>query len=88
MAYEMKDNSGSLFKNDKRTTENHPHRKGRCMVGGVKYWVSAWSKPGSNGKQDYVSLSFTPCEKQQPRQPPATQQEDPAPPFTEDDCPF
>lgn len=65
MAYELKDNSGSLFKNDRRTTDKHPQMKGRCMVGGVEYWVSAWTKEGNNGKPRWQSLAFTPVEKQQ-----------------------
>ena len=32
--YEQKDNSGALFKNDKRETENHPHYKGSIRVDG------------------------------------------------------
>ena len=62
MAYEQKDNSGSLFKNDKRTSEKHPHATGSAMVGGVEFWVSAWTKTRDNGDK-WVSLAFTPKEK-------------------------
>jgi len=56
MAYEQRDNSGTLFKNDKRETDNHPHATGTALIGGVAYWVSAWTKEGSKGK--FQSLSF------------------------------
>jgi hypothetical protein len=59
MAYEIRDNSASLFKNDRKETENHPNAKGSAMVGGVHYWVSAWTKTDKNGNK-WQSLSFTP----------------------------
>lgn len=58
MAYEQKDNSGSLFKNDKKTEDKHPNAKGSAMVGGVEYWVSAWTKKDKNGNP-WQSLAFT-----------------------------
>lgn len=58
MAYEQRDNSGSLFKNDKKTEEKHPNVKGSAMVGGVEYWVSAWTKKDKNGNP-WQSLAFT-----------------------------
>lgn len=62
MAYEQKDNSGTLFKNDKREKETHPHAKGTALIDGVEYWVSAWTKEGANGR--FQSLSF---QKKEPR---------------------
>lgn len=69
MAYEQKENSGSLFKNDKREKDSHPHAKGSALIDGVEYWVSAWTKDGSKGK--FQSLSF---QRKEPRQEPAKQQ--------------
>lgn len=57
MAYEQKDNSGSLFKNQKKTTDNHPDRNGSCKIDGVEYWVSGWIKQDKNG-QPWMSLAF------------------------------
>lgn len=57
MAYEQKDNSGSLFKNDRREKETHPNAKGSAMIDGVEYWVSAWTKEARDGSK-YQSLSF------------------------------
>ena len=58
MAYELRDMSGSMFENDRKTTDNHPDFKGSCMVAGVEYWVAGWSK-APEGKRPYTSLAFT-----------------------------
>ena len=62
MPYEQRDNSGSLFRNDKRETDNHPNLKGSAMIDGTEYWVSAWTKLSKNGEK-WVSLSFQPKDK-------------------------
>lgn len=56
MSYEQRDNSGVLFKNEDRKTDNHPNARGKAMIGGVMYYVDAWTKEGKNGK--FQSLSF------------------------------
>ena len=58
MAFEKRDNSGTLGRNDKKTESKHPDHKGQATVGGVDYWVSAWIKEGPTGR--FFSLSFTP----------------------------
>ena len=60
MAWEQRDNSGSLFKNEDKTEDKHPHAKGTALIGGVEYWVSAWTKEGKNGR--FQSLAFKPKE--------------------------
>jgi hypothetical protein len=59
MAYEQRDNSGSIFVNDRKESDNHPDSKGAALIGGVEYWVSAWRK-APPGKKPFLSLSFTP----------------------------
>lgn len=72
MAYEQRDNQGALFRNDNREKDTHPNARGKAMIGGVMYMVSAWTKEGKNGK--FQSLSFKPEEAQpQPAQPQRTQ---------------
>lgn len=58
MAYEQKDNSGSLFKNDRMTNEKSPEYKGTVLINGVEYWQSAWVKTTKDGKK-FFSQSFT-----------------------------
>tara|TARA_R110000868_G_scaffold371564_1_gene635274 strand:- start:411 stop:653 length:243 start_codon:yes stop_codon:yes gene_type:complete len=56
MAYEIRELSGSLFKNEKKTEEKHPQMQGSCLIEGVEYWVSAWTKEGAKGR--WQSLAF------------------------------
>lgn len=63
MAYEQKPDSGSLFKNDRREKDTHPHAKGTALIGGVEYWVDAWTNEANNGTK-YQSLKFKPKDAQ------------------------
>jgi len=58
MAYEQKDNSGSLFKNDKKEKETQPDYKGKCIVDGVEKEMAAWVKTSKAGKT-YMSFKFS-----------------------------
>ena len=57
MAYEQKDNSGSLFKNERREKETHAHARGSALIDGVEYYVDAWTNTDKNGNK-YQSLKF------------------------------
>ena len=57
MAFEHRENSGSLFVNKKRDSEKHPNAVGSALIGGVRYRVSAWTKLDKNG-QKWQSLAF------------------------------
>lgn len=61
-------NRGAIFKNDKKTAENHPDYKGSLNVGGVEYWQSLWLKKDKNGKT-YMSQSVTPKDEQAKAEP-------------------
>ena len=52
-----KDNSGALFKEEKKS-EKHPDYKGNCMVNGEVMYIAAWINESQNGKK-YMSLSFS-----------------------------
>lgn len=83
MAYEQRDNSGSLFPNDKREKDTHPNLRGSIMVGGVMYWIDAWTKHKADGTK-WLSLSVKPKEArpEAPRGKPAQA------PDLDDDIPF
>ena len=64
MAYEMRELTGSMFKNkDKQEGDTRPNAKGSCLIEGVEYWVDAWTKKDKNGNP-WQSLSFKKKEKQ------------------------
>lgn len=55
---EQRDNSGVLFKNDRKEQPNHPDMKGWGTINGVEVWISAWTKTGQKGK--FLSLAIKP----------------------------
>lgn len=59
MAYEQRDNSGSIFKNKNPKNEKSAPLSGKAMIGGAMYWVNAWSKTDKNGEK-WISFSVTP----------------------------
>ena len=58
MTYQMKDNTGTLFKNGRKEKETHADYQGEAMVDGVVYWFNAWIRSGKGGK--FMSCSFRP----------------------------
>ena len=85
MAYEAKDNSGMLWKNDRKTSDNHPNAKGDALIDGKWYWVSAWTKRKQDG-EPFQSLAFTPKDDTPKQQAQPTQTQ--AAPEFDDDIPF
>lgn len=65
--YEIKDNSGSLFRNQKKEKDSHPNLTGSIRINGVDYWLSGWSKPTKDGKDKWISLAVKPKEERQER---------------------
>lgn len=53
-------NRGSLFTNDRKTTDKHPDLKGSINIEGKEYWLSGWFKTGKSG--GFTSLSVSPKE--------------------------
>lgn len=53
-------NRGSLFTNDRKTTDKHPDLKGSINVEGKEFWISGWFKTGKSG--GFTSLSISPKE--------------------------
>lgn len=58
MAYEQRLNSGSLFRNDKKTPGSKaPEHKGSCNINGTTYEVAGWVRETKDGRK-FFSLAF------------------------------
>lgn len=69
MAYEPKEGSGALFKNDKADNPARPDYRGDIMLNGVLYEISGWIKPlPSNAEKRFMSLSGKPKQPMQSTQ--------------------
>lgn len=81
MAYEPKDMTGSLFRNDRKETDSHPDYKGSALLNGVEHWLDAWINTAKDGSK-YMSLKFKPKEA---RQSGSYARQEPAPALDDDD---
>lgn len=62
--YEHKNNSGSLFKNDRKEGDpNKPDYTGQGKIGDQDYWLSLWVKTSDKGTK-FLSFSATPKDEQ------------------------
>jgi hypothetical protein len=57
MAYEQRENTGSLFKNDRKEKDTHADYRGNALIDGVEYWLDAWINEDRNGHK-YMSLKL------------------------------
>ena len=57
---EQKDNSGALFKNDKKRSDNDPDYRGQAVVNGQEFWLAAWINTARNTGQKYMALKLNP----------------------------
>ncbi len=83
--YQQKPNSGSLFRNDRKTAANHPDHKGSALIDGKEYWISAWINEAKSSGKKYFGLAFELKEEQAQR---SQQTAAPAQAEFDDDVPF
>ncbi|KPK13980.1 MAG: hypothetical protein AMJ56_00605 [Anaerolineae bacterium SG8_19] len=57
MAYEVRDLSGSIFKNRNKQNEKSADMTGSARIFGRDVWVNAWVKTDKNGEK-WISMSF------------------------------
>jgi hypothetical protein len=63
----QRDNSGILFKNDRKEQESHADYNGTATINGEEFWMNAWLKKGAKGK--FMSFSFRPKTAKQEKPP-------------------
>lgn len=56
MAYEHKENTGTIFMNEKKA-DNHPDWKGQININGKLLDVAGWIKQGNKG--NFISLKVS-----------------------------
>lgn len=83
---ERKDNSGALFKNDrKREGKKDADYRGKAVIAGVEYYVDAWVNESKDGRK-YFGVKYKPVGESSSAPAPA-----PAPaadPEFDDEIPF
>tara|TARA_E500000305_G_C3998997_1_gene226229 strand:- start:869 stop:1090 length:222 start_codon:yes stop_codon:yes gene_type:complete len=62
MAYEHKENTATVFNNDKKSAENQPDFTGKGKVGEKLMDFAMWKREGKNGNYFYLSFK-TPQDK-------------------------
>ena len=83
MAFQKKDNSGALFKNEKKHDKS-PDYTGEITINGKELRLAAWLKESSTGNK-FLSLAVTEKQERQEQQAQPTRQPELA---KEDDLPF
>jgi hypothetical protein len=71
---EQRENSGVLFKNDRKQTDKQPDYVGALNVGGAEYELAAWIKQGEQKK--FLSIVVKPKPEAVPERKPANARSD------------
>ena len=84
MAYEIRPNSGSAFKNKRRRTETDAAYTGECLIDGKEFWINCRPKKDKNG-DTWLSFWFN---EKKPRQQEEQSYQAPARDPDDDQIPF
>lgn len=82
MAYEVKDNTFSLFENDKKGNDKAPDFKGKGLIDGKEVRVAIWKRKSASGIE-YLSGTIEEPFKAEP-----VKEEEPAKEVIDDSIPF
>lgn len=78
---EQKDNTGAIFKNERKENDKQPDYRGTAMIRGQKTDISLWVNESKTGIQ-YFGATFTePYKKEEVKQDPKRSKEDDFIPF-------
>lgn len=89
MAFEHRDNSGSIFKNQYKTEEKHPDHQGSCKIicekcgHATELRISAWINDLKDNAGKYFGLKFSKHQPKEQSSPVGRTEED-----FDDDIPF
>ena len=83
MAYELKNNTFSLFENDKKGNDKSPDWRGKALIGGKEMRIAVWKRKSASGIE-YLSGSIE--EPFKPATEPA--KEEPAKELLDETIPF
>ena len=75
---------GVLYRNENKTSENHPDYSGSVNVAGADYWLSGWLKESKKDGKKFFSLSVRPKNDSKPANKPVKSVD----PDINDDIPF
>jgi len=91
MPWETRDNTGSLFRNNRKgddpETASWADYAGECKIDGVDYWMDGWLKESSKGTK-WMSFSFKRKDKQSNDKPKLKVVEGGGKPPYDDEIPF
>ena len=79
---ETKNNSGAIFKNDKKQKETHPDYRGKINVEGKEFEIALWLKESAKGMKYFsvaISEPYTPEQPAQREQAPINTNDDDLP---------
>jgi hypothetical protein len=58
VSYEMKNDTATIFVNDRKTEETHADLTGTAKISGVEYYVNGWRREGKGSGKKYLALTF------------------------------